>query len=468
MGMILAQLTLIAWPLATLAIFLSMNTQRAIVFSLIAGYLFLPAIIGFDFKGIPTFDKTSIPNLAAFVFAMALGRKGEFRWPRSTIVNLLMAGYVFGPILTGFANRDPISIGDMYIPEITLYTAGSMAASRAIELMPFILGAGFLRTESAHRDILQLFVLFGIVYSVPIFVEVLKGPFLQAVIYRIDPGNFYEQQIRFGGFRAMVFLGHGLLVSAFIGMGALAAVGLWRVKARIWIFPATVCIAYLFFVLFANKSVGAIVFTGAIALLLGVLSARRFLLVAVVLAAMVVTYPVLRANGLVPVEQIQSFAAKYSKDRADSFAFRLTNEDMLLNRAAERPLLGWGAYGRNRIFVVNDWGGTSDVSVTDGTWIITLGTSGWLGYLSLFGLLAYPFFHLFKLARRNIGFETAAVAALLLVNLLDLIPNSSLRPITWLIAGALAGYAKARQTRPAMAGALPHSRHASSKVMTAG
>jgi hypothetical protein len=89
--------------------------------------------------------------------------------------------------------------------------------------------------------------------------------------------------------------------------------------------------------------------------------------------------------------------------------------------------------------VVTDWGSTRDITLTDGTWIITLGTSGWLGYGSLFGLLCYPFWHIYRRRKADISPATLALVAMLLFNVLDLIPNSSLRPITWLIAGALAG-----------------------------
>jgi O-antigen ligase len=102
------------------------------------------------------------------------------------------------------------------------------------------------------------------------------------------------------------------------------------------------------------------------------------------------------------------------------------------------------------VFVVTAWGSTTDVTLTDGTWIIILGTGGWLGYVSLFGLLCYPFWHLYRRRRSDISPATLALVAMLLFNVLDLIPNSSLRPITWLIAGALAGFTAVRpqQQRP--------------------
>jgi hypothetical protein len=56
------------------------------------------------------------------------------------------------------------------------------------------------------------------------------------------------------------------------------------------------------------------------------------------------------------------------------------------------------------------------------------------------GLLAVPPI-LLALRRRREAIDpaTAALALILAVNLIDLLPNSGLTPITWLLAGALAG-----------------------------
>ena len=73
-------------------------------------------------------------------------------------------------------------------------------------------------------------------------------------------------------------------------------------------------------------------------------------------------------------------------------------------------------------------------------WIITIGSWGWVGYISQFGLLILP--TIFLAARRRdleISYATAGLALMLAANLLDMIPNATLTPLTWLIGGALAG-----------------------------
>lgn len=446
MSGLIAQAALLAWPVLTLALFLTLSTQRAIIWSLVGAYLLLPISVGFDFPGVPGLDKSSIPNLATFLIALGLARGASFRWPRSPIVNLLMLAYVVGPILTSLGNRDPIVIGDVYMPALTLYDALSACAGHVITLMPFLLGAAFLRDEKGHRELLLIFAIAALAYTVPILMEVAKGPFLQFKIYGVEFGGYYIQQVRGDGFRAVVFLGHGLLVSAFLAMAILAVLGFWKARQPVWGIPALLCALYLLAILVLNKSAGALIFALMLGLPLMLLKPRRFLGLAVALALVVSVYPALRASGLVPVQRIHDIAASYSQDRAHSLSVRLFNEDLLLDRARERPLFGWGGYNRNRVFIAEEWG-TKDITITDGTWIITMGMYGWLGYIALFGLLCYPFLHLFRLRRQAVSPFTVALAAMLLFNLLDLIPNSSLRPLTWFIAGALAGGARLPRVR---------------------
>ncbi|MEC9311903.1 MAG: hypothetical protein VYA97_09080, partial [Pseudomonadota bacterium] len=91
---------------------------------------------------------------------------------------------------------------------------------------------------------------------------------------------------------------------------------------------------------------------------------------------------------------------------------------------------------RNGLF--NEYG--QKTSVADGTWIIEIGVRGWVGYLGFFGLLTLPIILLaFRARQLALDGGTAGLMIILAANLVDLIPNSSLVPITWMIAGALAG-----------------------------
>jgi len=130
------------------------------------------------------------------------------------------------------------------------------------------------------------------------------------------------------------------------------------------------------------------------------------------------------------------WANSVSPERAWSLGYRITNEEILLAKAQERPIWGWGIWGRSQIY--NEFG--RQISTPDGYWIIVLGFGGWVKYIAEFGLLCVPVFIMF-LRRKTyeIGAETTLLTLLLTANLFDLLPNATITPLTWLLAGALWG-----------------------------
>lgn len=446
---------LLAWPIVALVFYLMMPAGRATIWTILAGYLVLPVATSFEFSGVPPLDKTSIPTFAAAILAPLMARHGEFRWPRSVTVNALMLLYVLVPIGTALTNREVLVISTLVLPGYGPYEALSGIASSMIEILPFLLGAALLGHESGHRQMIGVFVLAGVVYTFPILLEVRLSPQLQLWVYNVleGGGGYFIQQIRGGGFRSMVFIGHGLLVSTFMAMTLMAAIGMARMKMRFFTVSMSMVALWLAFVLVMNKSFGAVVMVALLAPALYFLKPRRFMGLAFVLGAMVVTYPAIRGANILPLQEMANQLSDVAPDRAESLSFRLRNEDLLLTRAQIKPWFGWGAYSRNRVIVENDWGGYSDISVTDGNWIITIGEYGWLGYIGGFGLLTYPFWRLFSLRRHAVQMSSVTLLAVHLINILDLIPNSSLRPITWLVAGALAGL-----SAPKLRAGLPRRR----------
>lgn len=441
----IAQGALILWPLVALALYATMSASRATIWTLLAGYLLLPKGLAFDFPGVPALDKTTIPNMVAFILAPLMARGGEFRWPRSKIANVLMIAWALAPFATAFTNRDVIVIGSIVMPGLGFREGLSGAIGNILALAPFVLGAALLANEKGHREILMALVVSALAYSVPILLEIRLSPFFQTTVYGITDVEIWLQQMRAGGFRSMMFLGHGLLVSTFLSLALVAAVGLWRMRVRLFGIPMSLIALYLAVVLLLNKSAGAVILVAVIAPLFMYLSSRRFLIVTAALAMVIIAYPAMRGANLFPLNQMIAAANAISPDRAQSLDFRFRNEEMLLKRADKKPIFGWGSYGRNRVIVVTNWGSTVDISVTDGIWVIMIGTAGWLGYVVNFGLLTLPFKRAFQLRRTGLPLVTVTLVALHLINVIDLIPNSSLTPMTWLVAGALANMSMVRR-----------------------
>lgn len=437
-----AYLALLVWPLVGLALFQTRPIGQAILWTVLGGYLLLPVGTRIKFEMIPAFDKSSIPNLTALVGCLLVARQPlrvryGFGAPELLLLTLLV-----GPFVTSQLNTDQIVIGGHVLPGVGSYDALSAVVGQFLFLIPFFLGRQFLRAAPANADILRVLVVAGAVYSLPMLFEIRMSPQLHTWIYGYFPHSFV-QQIRDGGFRPVVFLGHGLLVAFFIMTTAVAAAAFWRTGTRVaGVLPIAIT-GYLAGVLVLCKTLGALVYGAVLMPLVRFASPKLQLRIALVFVAIAMFYPMLRAADLFPTSSILDAATSVSEDRAQSLKFRFDNEDQLLARAWERFWFGWGRYGRNRVF--DDETG-DDISVTDGRWIISMGQFGIVGFLGEFGLLALTVIAAASaLKYAPSPQETVYISALALIvaiNMVDLLPNSSISPWTWLLAGALLGRAE--------------------------
>lgn len=442
---ILAYAALIFWPVAAYALFRALPLERALIWSILGGYLLLPPVANFDFPLIPPLDKTSIPNLAAFIIVVFILGRGATILSGSLLTRTLILLFLASPIATTLLNRQPFLVGPTLIPGIPVSDALATFIKQGLTLLPLFLARRHLATPAAQREILLALAVGGLAYSLPMLLEIRLSPQLNVWIYGFFPHAF-DQQIRMGGFRPVVFLSHGLYVAFFALTTVIAAFGLWRAEKG----PFLLAGAYLTGVLVLCKTLGALVYAG-VAVPVTLLAGRRMqFAVAAGIAAVVLSYPILRGSGLVPIEAILEQAATVEQDRADSLAFRLSNEVEVLTHAQERPFFGWGAFGRN---MARDPETGLTSTVLDGRWIIVISQFGWVGYIAEFGLLALPVFLLLmrslRIPAQEISPYAGPVALILVFNLFDLLPNSPLTPMTWLLAGALLGHAESRTAQSA-------------------
>src|SRR5690606_38002774 len=82
-------------------------------------------------------------------------------------------------------------------------------------------------TERAQREILVALMVAGLAYSMPMLVEIRLSPQLNVWVYGFFQHGF-DQMIRYGGYRPIVFLEHGLWVAFFALMAFCSALALAR------------------------------------------------------------------------------------------------------------------------------------------------------------------------------------------------------------------------------------------------
>jgi hypothetical protein len=187
--------------------------------------------------------------------------------------------------------------------------------------------------------------------------------------------------MRYGGYRPMVFMQHGLAVAFWMASGTIVGFWIWRglgsFRSIRWVMPLV--IGSLAVTTLLCKSGNAIVLTP-----IGILSLYfcRFSLGRPLLLTMMIVplgWIAGRVSGYIPSEPIVAAVALLDADRAQSLDARLEQEELFGKKASQRILLGWGRWGR--MFPIDDDGEGMTRGV-DGLWTIVLGQYGLLGLFS--------------------------------------------------------------------------------------
>ncbi|MDK3019169.1 hypothetical protein [Pseudodonghicola flavimaris] len=439
-----AMLMLLCWPLVCIVMVKRMPPERAVIWCILGGYLLLPPVANFDLPLIPAMDKESIPNLMAFLLAVLMLHRSVPLLPKSVPGRVLVLMFLLGTIPTVLTNGDPAVYRDDYghsyvIPGVRIHDLVSVMVKQTITILPFLIGRALLSTETGLRELLKAIMIGGLIYTLPSLIEVRLSPQINVWVYGFFQHSF-EQMMRDGGFRPIVFLPHALWLAFFMFTALLSAAALTRSaepEARFRMILATV---YLAGVLYLCKSLASQLYALSFLPVVIFASPRWQLRVALGLAAVAVLYPMLRNAGLIPLDAILERAAAISEERAASLAYRFTNEEILLERAHDKTLFGWGGWGRNLIMDAMDG---QVRTVPDGRWIIVFGTFGWLGYIAEMGLLALPLALIALRARRQkVSVYAAPVALIVAATMIDMLVNATLIPLTWLCAGAVLGHAE--------------------------
>jgi hypothetical protein len=306
-------------------------------------------------------------------------------------------------------------------------------------LIPYLVGRAYFTDLAALRELADATLVAALVYVPFCLYEVRMSPNLHSTVYGFSQHSF-GQTIRYGGYRPMVFLQHGLAVGMFLATatvlaafvrGTDPAAGQWRDRA-VWVLGP---------VLVLCKSTGAIALAAAGLGLWWVARRPVASWLLLLLVAVSPAYCVARATGLWSGTELVELAGDSTdEERAGSLRFRMDQENILIARALERPAFGWGGWGRNR--VANREG--RDISVTDGMWIIFLGVHGTVGLTAFGGMMLLPAVRYIRqvpplaLASPEYAAATGCVVAVCLW-CVDGLFNAMPNPLYLVLAGGLTG-----------------------------
>lgn len=436
-----AYLVFFSWPIVVLWLLIRYPTKKAIFISIVLTTLLLPSAFSADVPLLPPLDKDNITGLSLILFLFLMRKK--FRIFQPGLSTILFIGYFIVIAITVELNAIPIIIiGSKYLPGLTYHDIFSTIIRLIIYTMPFFLGRYFSTSLKDTEIFFKIMVVMALIYTLPMLFELKMSPQLHNIFYGYQPSQFV-QEIREDGYRPMVFVGHGLGLAFWMSTCILAAVALLKNKIRSTILSPVVVVCYLFVVLIFCKTWSAAAY--AVLGMFFILKLRPSTQVkwSFIIAAIVILYPIAKVNEVIPEKEIISTISQYNPARAQSLEFRFQNENEMLTHVLEKPFFGWGSWGRNRIY--SKWDGR-DLSVTDGRWIAELGTNGWMGFLFYYAILLTPLYYALKTfkyikePKDQVFFATLAV--ILMICIIDSIPNTGMGPMHFFLAGILLGQAE--------------------------
>ena len=334
----LAYLVLAAWPLVCVMLFIRLSPARALIWSLLGAYLLLPPLpTAFDFPLFPPLSKHTLPNLTVFLIVLLLLPKRVPILPDNPLARGLALIFILAPIPTVLTNPEPLIFVQTGLPGLRWTDAIALPINQTILLLGFLMARPLLAERAAQRDLLVALVIAGLVYSLPMLLEVRLSPQMNLWVYGFYQ-HIFEQSVRGHGFRRLVFLFHGIWAAFFALTCVLAALALWRgakvtAKGR---YIGAAC--WMIGVLILCKTLAPMIYLALAAPLILFAQPRLMIRVAALMGLLAVSYPVLKGADLVPTGQILTTLESVAPERANSLAFRVENEDRLLERARQKPL----------------------------------------------------------------------------------------------------------------------------------
>lgn len=423
-----ALVALLGWIPLMVLLFMVVPLRRALLTAMVVGFLFLPQAYIEIRGGLPDYTRYVAMSAGCLLALLILdfSRLARFRPTKVDIPALI---WVLVPIASSVSNG------------LGVYDGVSASITRVVEFgLFYIYGRVYLSDVEGLR-LLALALFLGALVYVPLCLyEVRMSPQIHNIVYGFHQHDF-SQTLRLGGWRPMVFMQHGLALGMFLSTTTLLGFVLWSggyLKAFAGF--ELLCLGALVVTLvLCRSSMALLLFAAGIGVLMGV-RATRSPWPLLLLTLIPVTYVTVRSTGVWDGRVLVELASTYvNPERAQSLEFRLDNEDLLIDRALEQPLLGWAGWGRSR--VVTEEGRTT---ITDGYWILFLGRNG------LIGLAAGMLLHLFPSwlfmasvpARRWFEPEPLLVFAFCLflaLYMIDNLLNAMNSPFTMLASGATLG-----------------------------
>lgn len=416
-----------AWFALLIAAFIFLPARRAIIVGFIGGWLFLP-VVDLTIPHLPDYTKMNVTCLGVLVCGCLFdGRRFLSFRPRWFDLPMLL--WCVSPFASSIVNG------------LGAYDGLSAAFRQTTAWgVPYLIGRVYFDDLCALRELAIGIFVGGLIYVPLSLYEIMAGPVLHYSLYGLYPSPV-AMEIRFGGWRPMVFMSHGLMVGFWMAAATIIGFWLWRSGAvsRLGRIPSAGFVLALGATTVLVKSVNAWLYLLLGAALYIVITRFRSALPIYALLILIPVYLAARSTGLWSGAQVIPIVqSALTQDKAESLAFRFQNEEVLAERAREQPVFGWAAWGRN---LVTDQQGYR-ITTADSLWISAFGQYGAIGLIALTALLLAPVlafvaeFSVAQWAKPTLA-PVTGLAIVLLLYAIDNLVNAMINPVFMLAAGGL-------------------------------
>ena len=423
---IFAKFMLLFWVPLTIYWFKKKDPREAVLLSYIGGILFLPNST--LHMPLIVYNKRAAIAIAVLLGEAISNKKVVYR--KNFFDNVMITFCFISSIITSVINGYGLYEG--FIVGLDNFFTWGVA---------FITGRKYFSKETDLK-LLVKYILTGVLIYVPLCqYELRMSPQLHIKLYGFFQHS-WTQHFRYGGYRPIVFMQHGLMVSLWLMVGVVIFFWLWRSKAIKRIFNIPVFI--LFFIslgtLFMSKSKGAL-FLGILGIVLWYAYKNKTIdkIFTIFLIALPV-YFFLRIQSLITVSDIVNIISHFfDQQRIASLNFRLRSEELITNSMGFfQILLGWHRWGRG--VGIDPY--TGRPVIVDSLWIVIYGSRGLLGLTSMFLLiLSGPITIVKNLKRKkSICLESVVLSLIIILFAYDCLVNAMVNSIYILCTGALVTY----------------------------
>ena len=442
---ILAYVALLGWIPFVVIIFALLPSRLAAVTAVVGAWLLLPPYT-LAISGLPDYSKSTAAVIAILLGTLIFcpNRLLKFR-PRWFDLPMLL--FCFSGVASSLQNG------------LELYDGLSDALTQSLMWgLPYLIGRLYFGNLEDLRFFCVAMVIGGLSYVLPCLYEIRMMTSLLKLIYGMGAWGGMTG-LRLGGFRPNVFFYTGLELGMWMTAASLAGWWLWRcgVIKKIGRFSfGSLLLPILMGTSILCRSTGAIALLigGMILLWFSVRNRTRLLLASLLFVAPL--YVTLRVGNLWSGQQAVDLAESVvGAARAESLEYRFKCEKLLISKAVEQPMFGWGGWGRSMVYFNPNSPWRKSVP-TDGLWIIILGTKGYFG-LTLFylAMVLPPALFIRRFPARQWGDPRVAAgslaAVLLILYIVDCLLNAFPNMIYLTLAGGLVGL-EPKQLRTAVAG----------------